>query len=156
MKLRTFEWNGDFETCRAEADAGKFDAELAQVVGQRMFDDYKIEKQANNPCKMGWSVCTSSTFDALWTLDARLKPLSEHEAKVLFLASSDIFQSLEFGGQSAQERRADLHARMSRLCEMSAELERHIEKLTDTPEEAEQLEEEYQTLFAETLRIYGN
>ena len=30
-----------FEGCRAEADAGTFDAELAQVIGQRMFDDYQ-------------------------------------------------------------------------------------------------------------------
>ena len=71
---------------------------------------------------MGWSVLTSTTFDALWTLDTRVRNLSEHEAKVLFLASSDIFQKLEFGGQDAQERRKDLHSRMSRLCEMSAEL----------------------------------
>ena len=156
MKLRTFEWNGDFEGCRAEADAGTFDAELAQAIGQRMFDDYQKQRQAGNPLKMGWSVLTSTTFDALWTLDARVRNLSEHEAKVLFLASSDIFQKLEFGGQNAQERRADLHTRMSRLSEMSAELERHIEKLTDTPEEAGQLEQDYQTLFSETLRIYGN
>ena len=156
MKLRTFEWNGDFQTCRAEADAGKFDAELAQVIGQRMFDDYQKQRQAGNPLKMGWSVLTSTTFDVLWTLDARVRNLSEHEAKVLFLASSDVFQRLEFGRHNAQERRADLQSRMSRLSEMSAELQMHIEKLTDTPEEADALETDYQTLFSETLRVYAN
>ena len=156
MAIRTFEWNGDFEACRAEADAGKFDTELANVVGQKTFYDYKTQRQADTPIKMGWSVSTSTTFDMLWTLDARLKPLSEREAKVLFLASSDIFRKLEFGGRTAQEKREDLQSRMSRLSEMSAELELHIQKLTDTPEDADKLEEEYQTLFAETLRIYGN
>ena len=75
---------------------------------------------------------------------------------MLFLASSDIFQKLEFGGREAREKREDLKSRMSRLSEMSAELALHHEKLTDTPDEADTLEETYQTLFAETLRIYGN
>ena len=156
MAIRTFEWNGDFEACRAEADAGKFDTELANVVGQKMFYDYKTQRQADTPIKMGWSVSTSTTFDMLWTLDARLKHLSESEAKVLFLAASDIFRKLEFGGRTAQEKREDLQSRMSRLSEMSAELELHIQKLTDNPEDTDTLEEAYQTLFAETLRIYGN
>ena len=155
MKLRTFEWNGDFEGCRAEADAGTFDAELAQVVGERMHSDYHKQLNFENSHKMGWSLSTSTTFDALWTLDARVRNLSEHEAKVLFLASSDIFQKLEFGGQTTMEKWEDLKSRMSRLSEMSAELELHHQKLTDNPDEAEQVEEDYQTLFSETLRIYG-
>ena len=156
VAIRTFEWNGDFEACRADADAVKFDTELAQAVGQRMCADYKSQLRADTSLKMGWSLSTSTTFDTMWTLDARLQHLCEHEAKVLFLAASDIFQKLEFGRRDEETKRKDLHARMSRLCEMSAELERHIEKLTDTPEDADKLEEAYQTLFAETLRIYGN
>ena len=164
MAIRTFEWNGDFEACRAEADAGKFDTELANVVGQKMFDDYKTQRQADTPIKMGWSVSTSTTFDMLWTLDARLKPLSEREAKVLFLASSDIFRKLEFGGRTAQEKREDLQSRMSRLCEMTIEMELIGERVIDYDadkyenrwEKVSELEEIYQTLFVETLRIYGN
>lgn len=151
--IRTFEWNGDFEGCRAEADAGKFDAELAEIIARKMRADYHKRLKG---APIGWSLSASSTFDFLWTYDDRVKHHSEHEAKVLFLASSDIFQKLEFGGRSAQEKRDDLKSRMSRLSEMSAQLELHHQKLTDNLEEADTLEETYQTLFAETLQIYGN
>ena len=156
MEKRTFEWNGDFDDCRAAADAGKFDTELAELVGKKMYYAYRLERLVDKPLKVGWSICTSDTFDRLWTLHPRVKDLSEHDAKVLFLAASDIFHKLEFGGRTAFEKREDLKSRMSRLSEMSAEITLHIEKLTDNPEAADPLEEEYQTLFTETLRIYGN
>ena len=162
--IRTFEWNGDFEVCRAEADAGTFDAELATIIGKRMYQAYRLERRVDKPFNMGWSLSTSTTFDMLWTQDARLKHLSEHEAKVLFLASSDVFNKLEFGGQSAQEKREDLKSRMSRLCEMVIEMENVAERVIDyDPDKydsrwgkVKELEETYQTLFSETLRIYGN
>lgn len=150
--IRTFEWNGDFEACRAEADAWKFDAQLAEIIARKMRDDYH-KRLKDVP--IGWSLSTSSTFDFMWTYDNRVKHLSEHEAKVLFLAASDIFRKLEFGGRSAQEKREDLKSRMSRLSELAVELALHHEKLTDNPDEADTLEETYQTLFSETLQIYG-
>ena len=156
MEKRTFEWDCDFEACRAEADAGEFDAELAQMIGKKMYQSYRLERVVDKPFKVGWSICTSETFDRLWTRHPRIKPLSEHDAKVLFLAASDIFHKLEFGGRTAFEKREDLKARMSRLSEISAEITLHVEKLTDNPEAVKQLGEDYQTLFMETLRIYGN
>ncbi|MXV82383.1 hypothetical protein F4Z98_03335 [Candidatus Poribacteria bacterium] len=53
------------------------------------------------------------------------------------------------------QRKADLTKRISRLTQLSAEMELHIQKLTDTPEELETLEAEYQDLFAETVLEYG-
>ena len=156
MEKRTFEWNGDFDECRAEADAGKFDAELAMFVGKRMYQAYRLERLVDKPFKVGWSICTSDLFDRLWANNEKVKHLSEHEAKVLFLAASDVFHKLEFGGRTEFEKREDLKARMIRLSEMSAEITLHTEKLTDNPEASKALGEEYQTLFMETLRIYAN
>lgn len=156
MEKRTFEWNGDFQACRAEADAGNFDKELALLVGKRMYHAYRLERLVDKPFKVGWSICTSDMFDRLWTTHPRVKGLSEQEAKVLFLAASDIFHKLEFGGRTALEKHEDLKARMSRLSEMSAEITLHVEKLTDNPEVVDPLEAAYQILFTETLRIYGN
>ncbi|MDE0016819.1 MAG: hypothetical protein OXU51_11570 [Candidatus Poribacteria bacterium] len=156
MEKRTFEWNGDFQACRAEADAGKFDKELALLVGKRMYQAYRLERLVDKPLKVGWSICTSETFDLLWTRHPRLKNLSEHDAKVLFLAGSDIFHHLEFGGRTIDEKRKDLKKRISRLAALSAELELHAQKLTDNPDDAEALEAEYQALFIETVRIYAD
>ena len=155
MKKRTIEWDNDFEACRAEADAGKFDAELAVFIGKKMYQAYRLERLVNKPFKVGWSICTSGLFDRLWTRHPRVKDLSEHEAKVLFLAASDVFHKLEFGGRTELEKREDLKARMIRLSEMSAEITLHVEKLTDDPDAQNALSEEYQTLFMETLRIHG-
>ena len=54
------------------------------------------------------------------------------------------------------QRKADLTKRISRLTQLSAEMELHIQKLTDNPEELETLEAEYQDLFAETVQEFGN
>ncbi|MCY3743619.1 MAG: hypothetical protein OXH00_21610 [Candidatus Poribacteria bacterium] len=164
MEKRTFEWDGDFEACRAEADAGKFDTELAEFVGKRMYQAYRLERLVDKPFKVGWSICTSETFDMLWTQNNKVKHLSEHEAKVLFLAASDVFHKLEFGGRTALEKREDLKARMSRLCEMVVEITNVSEKVVDYDsdkyesrwDKVKELEEVYQTLFSETLRIYGS
>ena len=96
MELRTFEWNGDFDACREQADVGNFDAELATRVGKRMYKAYQLEKFADKPLKLGWSMFTSYIFDVMWTHDPKVKNLLEHEAKVLFLAASDIFCKAEF------------------------------------------------------------
>ena len=53
-------------------------------------------------------------------------------------------------------RKADLTQRISRLTQLSAEMELHIQKLTDNPEELETLEAEYQDLFSETVRKFGH
>ena len=54
----------------------------------------------------------------------------------------------------------DLQDRMSRLCEMSVEIDRHVEKLTDLVgeervAEIDRLEGVYQDLFSETVRKFG-
>ena len=53
------------------------------------------------------------------------------------------------------QRKADLTQRISRLTQLSAEMELHIQKLTDNPEELETLEAEYQDLFSETIQEFG-
>ena len=53
------------------------------------------------------------------------------------------------------ERKADLTKRISRLTQLSADMELHIQKLTDNPEELETLEAEYQDLFADTVEEYA-
>lgn len=53
------------------------------------------------------------------------------------------------------QRKADLTKRMSRLTQLSAEMELHIQKLTENPEELETLEAEYQDLFADTVEEYA-
>ena len=53
------------------------------------------------------------------------------------------------------QRKADLTKRISRLTQLSAEMELHIQKLTDNPEELETLEAEYQALFSETIQEFA-
>ena len=53
-------------------------------------------------------------------------------------------------------RQKDLQRRISRLSELSAEMELHHQKLTDCPEEHDTLLREYEDLFAETVHIFGN
>lgn len=165
MKLRTFEWNGDWEACRKAADKGNFDAKLAEAVGKQMHKEYVLQLISDAvEFKLGWSMSTSHTFDKMWTIDRRVKPLSEKEAKILFLASSDVFHKLAFGGRTTAEKHADLRDRMSRLCEMAHEMNLIIDKHVDYDwdkyesrwEQVEEMEEEYQTLFSETVRLYGN
>lgn len=57
---------------------------------------------------------------------------------------------------SPEMKRADLTKRISRLVQLSAEMELHIQKLTDNPEELDTLEAEYQDLFAETIEKFSN
>ena len=66
MKLRTFEWNGDFEACRAEADAWQFDAQLAEALHGKCVMTTTSDSKG---VPIGWSLSTSSTFDFLWTYD---------------------------------------------------------------------------------------
>ena len=54
------------------------------------------------------------------------------------------------------QRKADLTQRISRLTQLSAEMELHIQKLTDNPEELETLEAEYQDLFADTVETFSH
>ena len=54
-----------------------------------------------------------------------------------------------------QQRKADLTKRISRLAQLSADMELHIQKLTENPEELETLEAEYQDLFSETIQEFG-
>ena len=54
------------------------------------------------------------------------------------------------------QRKADLTKRISRLAQLSADMELHIQKLTENPEELETLEAEYQDLFSETIEAFGN
>lgn len=164
VTLRSFEWNGDWERCREEADKGNFDKALAESVGKQMQTEYRLQLLSDDvKFKLGWSMSTSHTFDKMWTLDKRLKPLSEQEAKILFLASNDVFQKLEFGGRDAAEKRADLRDRISRLCDMSHEMalvtNKHVdyddEKYKDRWEQVDDMDKACQTLFLETLRIYS-
>ena len=164
VSLRSFEWNGDWERCREEADKGNFDKSLAESVGKQMQTEYRLQLLSDDvKFKLGWSISTSHTFDKIWTFDKRIKPLSEQEAKILFLASSDVFQKLEFGGRDAAEKRTDLQNRLSRLCEMSHEMNLIIDKhhdydwdkYKDRWEQVHEMEEAYQTLFSETVKIYG-
>lgn len=53
-------------------------------------------------------------------------------------------------------REKDLQKRISRLSELSAEMELHHQKLTDHPEEHGSLLREYEDLFAETVHVFGN
>ena len=53
------------------------------------------------------------------------------------------------------QRKSDLTKRISRLAQLSADMELHIQKLTDNPEELESLEAEYQDLFADTVQAYA-
>lgn len=53
------------------------------------------------------------------------------------------------------QRKADLTQRISRLAQLSADMELHIQKLTLNPEELETLEAEYQDLFADTVEEFG-
>lgn len=154
QKYRIFQWNDDFEECREKATAGTFNTALARSIGQTMYQEYRAQLRANTNHKMGGSLSSFHSFCRLWTCDARIQHFSESDAKVLFLAASDVFQRLAFGGQTVHERREDLRDRMSRLSELSAELELHIQKLTDT-DDSDALEAEYQELFAQTLRLYG-
>lgn len=163
MKIRTFKWNGDYNARRADAEAGSFDAELAKSIGKQMHASYQLEKTADKQFKVGWSMFTSHFFDVLWSTHAKVKTLSEAEAKVLFLASSDIFQQLEFGGGTTAEKQEDLQKRISELCEMAHEMNLIIDKYHDYDDEAyeyrqqhiDALEEAYQTLFSETVKIYA-
>ena len=116
--------------------------------------DAKVNRDRNKRC--GYILpdeCHTAENDCLWRSAAWYCILGHVSKSLLHNLSHmrDHFDAL----QATQDKRKDLHSRMSRLSEMSAELERHIEKLTDNPEEAERLEEAYQTLFSETLRIYG-
>ena len=54
------------------------------------------------------------------------------------------------------EQQKDLQGRISRLSELSAEMELHHQKLTDNPEEHGSLLRAYDDLFAETVHIFGN
>lgn len=62
------------------------------------------------------------------------------------------------------QKEADLRDRMSQLCEMSNEIalvvDKHVDydsdKYEDRWRQVEQMEKEYQTLFSETVRIYGD
>ncbi|MDE0634749.1 MAG: hypothetical protein OXI43_02695 [Candidatus Poribacteria bacterium] len=54
------------------------------------------------------------------------------------------------------ERQKDLQARINKLCELSAELELHDQKLMDDNSEVKSLEQQYQDLFRETLLEFGN
>ncbi len=55
------------------------------------------------------------------------------------------------------KRQKDLQDRMSRLGELTSEMELHIQKLSDSPpEEFDKLMQEYDDLFAETVHEYGN
>ena len=52
----------------------------------------------------------------------------------------------------------DLQARISQLSTKAIEIERVVQKLTDTEDrdgDLERLEREYQKLFTETLKLYG-
>lgn len=59
----------------------------------------------------------------------------------------------------AQEKSVkDLQSRMSELSTKAVEIDRVVEKLTDTDDregDIERLEDEYQKLFTETLKLYG-
>lgn len=58
--------------------------------------------------------------------------------------------------QQLSERQKDLQSRMSKLCELSAELEHYYEKLKDDDSDLGSLEQEYQDLFSETVLEFGN
>lgn len=150
---RYIEWDGDYEVSRATAETGDFDKELAEAVGQEMLTDYN--KQEGKEFFLGWSMCSSSYFDKLWTSDPRVKELAEADAKVLFLASSGVFQKLLF--PNAKKSAEDLRDRVSRLCEMSVELAELTDEWRDEIDwdEVNEKEEVYQALFQETIRIYA-
>ena len=159
MSYRTFEWDGDYDECRAEVDKGNFDADMAQKIGRGMYRAYKLQKKM--PLSMGWSLCSSTYFDYLWTHDIKVKELSEREAKILFLAASNVLRRLLF--PEDERSKSDLQERMSKLSEMSHELNLVVDKHVDYDDETyddrwqqvEVMENEYQTLFSETLTIYG-
>lgn len=49
----------------------------------------------------------------------------------------------------------DLQKRISKLSELSSDITLHSEKLTDTPEDIDTVEREYQDLFSETVDMFG-
>ena len=61
----------------------------------------------------------------------------------------------ETHSETLTDRQRDLQNRISRLSELSSEITLHVEKLTDNPEDVDSLENEYQTLFSETVRKFG-
>ena len=55
------------------------------------------------------------------------------------------------------ERQRDLQERMSKLSELTSEMELHIQKLSDSPpDEFDKLMQKYDDLFAETVHEFGN
>ena len=53
---------------------------------------------------------------------------------------------------------ADLQSRISQLSTMAVEIDRVVERLTDTENrdrDIERLEAEYQKLFTDTVKLYG-
>ena len=54
------------------------------------------------------------------------------------------------------DKQKDLQAQMSRLSELSAEIELHNQKLKDDDDELDPLEQEYQNLFASIVMEFGN
>ena len=158
--MKGIHWNGDWQDCRNTVDKGDFDAELAQAIGKEILDDYK--QQEDKQFMMGWSLRSKTYFCQLWTQDDRIKHLSDKEAKILFIAASDVLQQTLFPTEN--RNRADLRDRMSQLCEMCIEMndvaERNVDydpdKYENRWEKVSELEGVYQTLFSETVQIYGN
>lgn len=65
------------------------------------------------------------------------------------------YYTYELDIKDLTDREKDLQHRMSRLSELSAEMELHHQKLTDNPDDADTLLQEYEDLFAETVHEFG-
>ena len=163
-ELRNFEWNNDFDECRHEADQGNFDANLAQRIGTEMHETFRDRFTKQNAHKdLRWNLSVSLTFKILWTHDTKVSKLSERKAKVLFLAASDIFHQLHFGGRTEEERKANLKERISQLNYIYSELDSIANKQSDYDDEkyedrwdhVDAIEAEYQKLYFDTIRIFG-
>ena len=87
-KRRIIEWRGDYESARSAYELGNYDSDKAEDIATQMLDSYLNQE---DDFRVGPSLSSSDTLEYLLNSDANIKALSDFEAKVLFIASSEIF-----------------------------------------------------------------
>lgn len=150
--------NGDFEAYLIQYGDGVTTQKINEGIGN-YFDNAwksnpKLQSKVEKPAKYDFSVADL----VKWIKQCR-------GGSPRFLPVATIGEDIRFyltyapdNTDFLTERQKDLQSRMSRLCEMSCQLQMHIEKLTDIDDREatiDALEAEYQDLFSETVRIYG-
>ena len=89
--MKSLEWNGDWEECRAAADRKEFDETLAEEIGKAAYNDYINQAPEDGQCYDGPSLRSTNYFYTLLNKGEKLKDYSERDAKILFLGASDTF-----------------------------------------------------------------